>query len=267
LSCSATGDSYELLVSAAPGRPTHFDAHFTETLSTRETNVWTLHIGESFSDVPRTYPFYRKIETLLHSGVTAGCFPATQYCPAEPVTRSQMALFTGRALAGGGSNIPSSGTVAGSAYNCAAGVEGVSLFTDVAPTDIFCKHVHYLAGQKVTLACSATELCPSENVRRDAMAGFIAEALVAPGGDDKVPLAYGPDPATGRSYSCDAGAPSLHFGDVAASDSLCKHIHYLWARGIIAGCSETEYCAAGDVTRDQMAKFLVNAFQLKLYGP
>ena len=262
--CSATGDSYVLSVSAAAVRPTHFDARFTETLSTKETNDWTLHIGDSFADVPRSQPFYRKIETLLHSGVTAGC-SETRYCPDEPVTRAQMTLFTGRTLAGGGSTIPSSGVVSGSPYSCVAG--GVSLFTDVAPTDSECKHVHYLAAQKVTLACSPTELCPSQNVPRDIMAGAIAEALVAPGGDAAIPLAYGPDPSTGRSYSCDAGAPSLHFGDISASDPLCKHIHYLWARGIIAGCSETAYCADSDVTRDQMAKFLVNAFLLKLYGP
>ena len=261
---SATGDHYELSLSAVSTRPAHLDARFTETLSTKETNEWTLHVGDSFADVPRSHPFYRKVETLLHSGVTAGC-SETRYCADEPVTRSQMTLFTGRALAGAGSNIPASGAVSGSSYNCITG--GVSLFTDVAPTDSYCKHVHYLAAHKVTLACSPMELCPSENVSRDVMAGAIAEALVAPGGDAAVPLAYGPDPSTGRSYSCDAGAPSLHFGDISASDPLCKHIHYLWARGIIAGCSETEYCADGDVTRDAMAKFLVNAFHLNLYGP
>jgi hypothetical protein len=44
-------------------------------------------------------------------------------------------------------------------------------------------------------------------------------------------------------------------------------VNYLWARGIISGCSPTEYCPTGEVTRDQMAKFLVNAFKLTLYGP
>jgi hypothetical protein len=262
---SAANDPYRLSLLPAATRPTHFDAHFTETLTSKESHVWTLHLGESFSDVPRSHPFYRKIETLLHSGVTAGCFPATQYCPNEPVTRSQMTLFTGRALSGGGSAIPTSGSVAGAPYNCIAG--GVSLFTDVAPEDVFCKHLHWLAAQKVTLACAATELCPSQNVHRDAMAGFIAEALVAPGGDEAVPLTYGPDPATGRSYSCDEGSPNLHFIDLPVSDPHCRHANYLWARGLIAGCSETAFCATADVTRDQMAKFLVNAFGLTLYGP
>ena len=262
---SPTGDSYQVSVSLSAQRAAHSDAHFTETLSTTETNVWTLHLGDSFSDVPRGHPFYRKVETLLHNGITAGCFPATQFCPDDPVTRSQMSLFTARAMSGGGSEIPSSGAVGASPYNCVAG--GVSLFADVAPEDIFCKHLHYLAGQNVDLACSPTELCPSQNVRRDAVAGFIAQALVAPGGDDAVPIAYGPDGATGRSYSCDAGAPNLHFVDVVASDPHCRHAHYLWARGFIAGCSDKKYCPDSDVTRGQMAKFLVNGFQLNLSSP
>jgi hypothetical protein len=35
---------------------------------------------------------------------------------------------------------------------------------------------------------------------------------------------------------------------------------------VIAGCGTSQYCPFGDVTRDQMAKFLVNAFRLQLDG-
>jgi len=59
----------------------------------------------------------------------------------------------------------------------------------------------------------------------------------------------------------------VHFSDVPATDAFCKHVHYLWAKGIIAGCSATQYCPADPVTRDAMAKFLSNAFALQLYGP
>ena len=34
---------------------------------------WTLHVGDSFTDVPRASPFYRFVETLLHRGITGGC--------------------------------------------------------------------------------------------------------------------------------------------------------------------------------------------------
>jgi hypothetical protein len=54
---------------------------------------------------------------------------------------------------------------------------------------------------------------------------------------------------------------------VPATDPFCKHVHYLWARGIVSGCGATAYCPASPVTRDAMAKFLANAFDLQLYGP
>jgi hypothetical protein len=44
-------------------------------------------------------------------------------------------------------------------------------------------------------------------------------------------------------------------------------VHYLWARGFVGGCSATAYCPTGSVSRDAMAKFLVNTFDLQLYGP
>ena len=59
----------------------------------------------------------------------------------------------------------------------------------------------------------------------------------------------------------------IHFTDVTAANAFCRHIHYLWARGIVDGCTATTYCPSTPVARDAMAKFLVNAFGLQLYGP
>ena len=50
-----------------------------------------------------------------------------------------------------------------------------------------------------------------------------------------MPETYGPDPNTGNSYSCNPSSPDLYFTDVTTSDSFCKHVHYLWARNVIAG--------------------------------
>jgi hypothetical protein len=91
--------------------------------------------------------------------------------------------------------------------------------------------------------------------------------MVAPGGGPAVPTTYGPDPVTGFSYSCDLATPNLHFADVPASAPFCRHVHYLWARGVVTGCSATEFCPAPLVGRDAMSKFMTNAFQVKLYGP
>ena len=262
---AATSNCYEFAVSAPASRPaTHWDPTFKESLSTGVSKLWTLHVGDSFTDVPRSQPFYKKIETLLHNGITGGC-TTTTYCPGDPVSRGAMAIFIAKGIAGTAALVPTAGKVGGQLYNCVAG--GVSLFTDVLPTDIYCKHVHYIASQNVTLGCSASKYCPADLVSRDQMAGFIAKAVVAPGGGPAIPTTYGPDPITGLSYSCDAGSPNLHFTDVPATDPFCKHVHYLWAKNIVGGCGATTYCPATVVTRDAMAKFLDNAFELQLYGP
>ncbi len=264
---TATGDCFQVQVSAPATRPTtHWDTTVKETLTGGTNKTWTLHVGDSFVDVPRSQSFYQKIETLLHTGITGGC-DTTHYCPGQVVNRGQMAIFVAKGIAGGGPNVPNSGSVVVNGtpkpYNCVAG--GTSIFTDVAPTAIYCKHVHYIAAQNVTLGCTASTYCPDATVTRDAMAAFIAKAILAPGGGTAVPLTYGPDPVTGFSYNCSFGP--VHFSDVPTSNVYCKHIHYLWARGIVTGCSPTTYCPPAAVTRDAMAKFLANAFNLLLYGP
>ena len=258
--------AYAAFVSAPSGRPApHWDAEFRETIAGGQTvsKTWTLHVGDSFWDVPRSNPFYKKIETLLHHGITAGCAPGA-FCPDGILARSEIAVFLARGLAKGGGNIPDSGQVGSLSYSCRAG--GVSLFRDVAPTDAFCKHVHYLTSQKVTSGCSTLFDCPSKLVTRSEMAQDVARAIVAPGGDSAVPESY-TDKASGRSYSCDAASPNLYFTDVAATSPDCRHVHYLWATGVITGCGPEEFCGRGDLTRGEMAKFLVNAFGLTLYGP
>ena len=257
---------YRLQVSG-PRPATHWDATLDEGVSFGGGHLWNLHVGDSFTDVPRSQPFYKKIETLLHNGIGAGC-SATQYCPGQTVTRDQMSIFIARALAGQGEFVPRTGSVSGivfgSKYDCSAA--GNSLFTDVKPTDSFCRHAHYLAAQQVTLGCGNFQYCPGAPVTRDAMASFIAKALVAPDGGGAVPTTY-TDPATSRSYSCASGSPNLHFTDVPVSNAFCKHIHYLWAKGIVDGCTATTYCPSAPVARDAMAKFIGNGFGLQLYGP
>ena len=265
-SCYDATPSHECyVVSVAGARPdVHWDATFEETVSAGGGEPRTLHIGDSFSDVPRTQPFYTKIETALHAGIATGC-GGTKYCPGDQVSRAQMAIFLARGLAGSGERVPSTGTLLGTTYTCGPG--GHSLFTDVAPTDSACKHIHYIGRQNVTLGCGVAKYCPSDVVTRDAMASFIAKAKTAPMGAAGVPLTYGPDPGTGLSYSCDPGSPNVHFTDVPATDPFCKHVHYLWAKGIVGGCTATQFCPSSPVTRDAMAKFIANGFQLQLYGP
>jgi hypothetical protein len=50
-----------------------------------------------FGDVPTSHPFFQFIEALYASGITAGC-GAGNFCPDEPLTRGQMAVFLAKAL-------------------------------------------------------------------------------------------------------------------------------------------------------------------------
>jgi hypothetical protein len=51
----------------------------------------------TFGDVPTDHPFFQFIEALVASGITAGC-GGGDYCPDNPVTRGQMAVFFAKAL-------------------------------------------------------------------------------------------------------------------------------------------------------------------------
>ncbi|MGE5412566.1 MAG: S-layer homology domain-containing protein, partial [Syntrophomonadaceae bacterium] len=46
----------------------------------------------TFGDVPASHPFFQYIEALAASGITGGC-GGGNYCPNNPNTRGQMAVF------------------------------------------------------------------------------------------------------------------------------------------------------------------------------
>jgi hypothetical protein len=51
----------------------------------------------TFLDVPTTHPQFRFVEALFASGITAGC-GGSNFCPDQPLTRGQMAVFLAAAL-------------------------------------------------------------------------------------------------------------------------------------------------------------------------
>jgi hypothetical protein len=53
----------------------------------------------TFADVPTSHAFFKFIEALAAAGITGGCNASPPlYCPDDPVTRGQMAVFISRAL-------------------------------------------------------------------------------------------------------------------------------------------------------------------------
>jgi hypothetical protein len=51
----------------------------------------------TFGDVPIGHPFFQFVEALARSGITAGC-GNDNFCPDDPLTRGQMAVFLSVAL-------------------------------------------------------------------------------------------------------------------------------------------------------------------------
>lgn len=54
-------------------------------------------VSPDFTDVPVSSPQFQFIEALYNAGVTAGC-GGGNYCPNNPLTRGQMAVFLAKAL-------------------------------------------------------------------------------------------------------------------------------------------------------------------------
>jgi hypothetical protein len=239
---TATGDCYMVTVSGARPVP-HWDATFLESLTSNGpflgapaplTKTWALHIGESFPDVPTDNLFYRFIETLFHNGVTGGC-SAGNYCPTNPVTRAQMAVFLLKSKFGQAHAPPAcTGTV----------------FPDVPCTGgPFDPWIEELAALGITGGCGGGLYCPGNTVTRQQMAVFLLKALEG--------SAYLPPACTGvfDDVPC---TPGTGFSD---------WIEELSNRGITGGCSVTPplYCPTNPNNRGQMAVFLGKTFGLVLY--
>jgi hypothetical protein len=233
---SCGSDCFRVSVSRPATRPaTHWDLTMREKIlpdALGQTKQWTLHVGESFPDVPPAHPFYRFVETLLHVGVTAGC-TATTYCPDGVTTREQMAVFLLRAKEGGGFAPPACTTAP---------------FPDVPCASPFAPWVQELVARGITSGCGAGLYCPTNPVTREQMAVFLLKTLEGAG--------FTPPPCTTASFT-----------DVPCASPFAAWVQELVARGITAGCGGGLYCPTNPVTRGQMAVFLTKTFALALYGP
>jgi hypothetical protein len=228
-------DCYAVTAAAATRPITHWDTTAVETVSTGSTaKTWTLHVGNSFTDVPPSSGFYKFIETIVHKNVTGGCGTDT-YCPSASTTRAQMAVFVLVAKEPAGFNPP----------NCVAGSE---VFSDVPASSPFCKWVEELFRRGVVSGCGNGQFCTNTPAARDAMAVFVLRTLLS----------------TLNPPNCVAG--SEMFADVPASNPFCKWIEELVRRGVVSGCGGGNYCPTANVTREQMAVFLTVTFGLTLYG-
>ena len=169
------------------------------------------------------------IEAIAAAGITKGCNPPAndRFCPDSSVTRGEMAAFLRRALEG------------------ALPVGSSTAFADTAGS-VFASDIGWLAATGVTKGCNPPandRFCPDSSVTRGQMAAFLRRALEGT-------LSAG----SSTDFTDDDGS-------VFESD-----IEWLAATGVTKGCNppaNDRFCPDDEVTRAQMASFLVRGLGLE----
>ncbi|MFL6262037.1 MAG: S-layer homology domain-containing protein [Thermoanaerobaculia bacterium] len=110
----------------------------------------------TFADVPCSDPLAPWVEELVRRGVTAGC-GGGNYCPTNPVTRNQMAVFLIKTTEGP-SFVPPACTT--------------DPFNDVPCSSPFAPWVKLITDRGITAGCGGGAYCPNNTVVRAQMAVF-----------------------------------------------------------------------------------------------
>lgn len=188
----------------------------------------------SFSDVPQDYWAYAYIEALREAGLTGGYADGT-YRPENPVTRAEMAVFLERGMRGSAYEPP---TANGEAFG------------DISASYWASDWIEQLYSDGITSGCSTSprQYCPEQVVSRAEMSIFLERAKQWP------------------DISSPQNGSGTIFADVDAAHWAGAWIEELYRDGITGGCSldPPMYCPRSEVTRGEMAVFLVKAFDLPL---
>lgn len=113
------------------------------------------------------------------------------------------------------------------------------VFDDVPLTHPYFDHISLLRQYAITAGCSSTSFCPDANATRSQIAVFVIRSIL--GGDD---FPYLTTP---------------FFTDVPSTHQHFKFVQKLRELGITQGCGPTTFCPDDQVTRGQMAAFVIRA--------
>jgi hypothetical protein len=113
-----------------------------------------------YPDVPCPSQFANWIEQLFHENITGGC-GGGDYCPGNPVTRAQMAVFLLKAEHGSSYTPPA----------C------TGVFPDVPCPGAFADWIEELYHESITGGCAGGDYCPGNSVTRAQMAVFLVKTF------------------------------------------------------------------------------------------
>ncbi|MBI5965985.1 MAG: S-layer homology domain-containing protein [Chloroflexi bacterium] len=192
----------------------------TNGAATVTANTLTL-----FADAAAGYWALDSIQAIWSAGITGGCIasPLT-YCPGNPVTRAQMAVFLVRSMHGI-AFVPPTAT---------------GIFNDVPVGSFGADFIEQLAADGITSGCGSNNFCPNQVVTRAQMAIFLVRSMHG--------TAFVPPTATGI------------FADVPIGSFGADFIEQLAADSITSGCGGGNFCPGTTVKRDQMAVFIQKVF-------
>jgi hypothetical protein len=118
-----------------------------------------------FTDVPATDPFFKFVQKMKDLGITSGC-SATMYCPSDPVTRGEMAVFI------------ILGRYGAIDFSALSGYSAAQIFSDVPPSSPFFPFIQEMAEAGITAGCGSGMYCPNTSLTRGQMAVFIVTGLL-----------------------------------------------------------------------------------------
>ena len=183
----------------------------------------------TFIDVPPDHWAYPFIEAIATAGLTAG-FPDGTYRPDNPVTRGEMAVFLKKGIHGGSYSPPTP--------------DGSHPFSDISGhwAEAW---IEDLFDEGFTSGFPDGTYRPQNQVTRAEMAVFLKKAI------------------HGSAYTSPTPDGSHPFSDIAGHWAEAW-IEDLFDEGITSGFPDGTYRPENQVTRAEMAVFLVNAFNLPL---
>jgi hypothetical protein len=177
-----------------------------------------------FFDVSYGAYYFSAANLLLAKGITKGCSSVPlDYCPTEPVTRAQMAIFVVRTILG---HDPFSGSYSNTPH-----------FSDVSQNDFGFAWIQKLQELGITTGCGGGNYCPDSPITRAQVAIFIVRAR------------YGS--STVFSYPV-----SAYFKDVSQQQFGFAWIQRMMEDEITSGCEPAMYCPNDPVNRAEMAVFI-----------
>lgn len=236
--CWTLGHCYAVFVlpQFAQFRQAHSDIQFNETnlLTGQPTpgSPVTIHVGGSFADVLTPHWAYADVESVLHYGVDSGC-DSTHFCPANPVTRGELARWLMKAEHGASYQAPA----------CTA-----APFTDVPCSHPMAAWIAQLKAEGLTTGVGGGNYAPDTTATRAETAVFLLRT--------KLGVSYVP--------------PACHadFGDVACNGTsdywAAAWISDIKTRGISNGCDLTAFCPNDPLDRAQAARLFAKTFDLRI---